>query len=123
MQGGTPQQGRAGCTVALLWACLLNAISTHSYLSYCTCKCTSAAMPPLTCVAVQTGKMLLEEKVHEDAIQDFQISADHSHGVTASLDKTAKLVDIETFEVLKTYRTGRLVQSAAISPIFDHVSV
>ena len=80
-------------------------------------------MPPLTCVAVQTGKMLLEEKVHEDAIQDFQISADHSHGVTASLDKTAKLVDIETFEVLKTYRTGRLVQSAAISPIFDHVSV
>ncbi len=59
--------------------------------------------------------------MHEDAIQDLQISPDGSHGVTASLDKTAKLVDIETFEVLKTYKTGRLVQSAAMSPIFDHV--
>ncbi len=70
---------------------------------------------------VQTGKMLLEEKVHEDAIQDLQLSADGSYGVTASLDKTAKLVDIETFQVFKTYRTGRLVQSACISPIMDHV--
>lgn len=69
----------------------------------------------------ETGKLLLEEKVHEDAIQDMQISADGSHGVTASLDKTAKLFDTETFQTLKTYRTGRLVQSAAISPIFDHI--
>ena len=60
--------------------------------------------------------------MHEDAIQDLQLSPDGSYAVSASLDKTAKLVDIETFQVLKTYRTGRLVQSAAISPIFDHVS-
>ena len=66
--------------------------------------------------------MLLEEKVHEDAIQDLQLAPDGSYAISASLDKTAKLVDIETFQVLKTYRTGRLVQSAAISPIFDHVS-
>ena len=72
---------------------------------------------------LKTGKMLLEEKVHEDAIQDLQLSPDGSYVVSASLDKTAKLVDIETFQVLKTYRTGRLVQSAAISPIFDHVSL
>ncbi|GAX75437.1 hypothetical protein CEUSTIGMA_g2881.t1 [Chlamydomonas eustigma] len=69
----------------------------------------------------ETGQMLLEEKVHEDAIQDFQLSPDGSYGVTASLDKTAKLVDLETFQVIKTYKTGRLVQSAAISPIMDHV--
>lgn len=69
----------------------------------------------------ETGKMLLEERVHQDAIQDFQIAPDGSYGITASLDKSAKLVDTETFEVLKTYNTGRLVQSACISPIFDHV--
>lgn len=60
--------------------------------------------------------------MHEDAIQDMQMSADGSHVITASLDKSAKLVDVQTFEVLKTYKTGRFVQSAAISPIFDHVS-
>jgi translation initiation factor 3 subunit I len=65
--------------------------------------------------------MLLEEKVHEDAIQDLQLAPDGSYGVTASLDKTSKLVDIETFQVIKTYKTGRLVQSAAISPLMDHV--
>ena len=77
----------------------------------------------LVCAPPQTGKMLLETKVHEDAIQDLQLSPDGSYAVSASLDKTAKLVDIETFQVLKTYRTGRLVQSAAISPIMDHVSM
>ena len=80
----------------------------------------------LTCTAcfpvhIQTGKMLLEEKVHEDAIQDLQLAPEGGYAVSASLDKTAKLVDLETFQVLKTYRTGRLVQSAAISPIMDHV--
>ncbi len=60
--------------------------------------------------------------MHEDAIQDLQIAADGASGITASLDKTAKLIDLDTFETLKTYRTGRFVQSAAMSPIFDHVS-
>jgi len=31
------------------------------------------------------------------------------------------LIDTETFETLKTYNTGRLVQSAAISPLYDHI--
>lgn len=70
---------------------------------------------------VETGKCLQETQVHEDAIQDMQMSADQTHAITASLDKTAKLIDVETFEVLKTYKTGKFVQSAAISPIFDHV--
>lgn len=69
----------------------------------------------------ETGKLLLEEKVHGDAIQDMQVAQDGSHAVTASLDKSAKLIDMETFKVLKTYNTGRLVQSACMSPIFDHV--
>lgn len=65
--------------------------------------------------------MLQETTVHEDAIQDMQMSPDETYVITASLDKTAKLVDVETFEPLKTYKTGRFVQSAAISPLFDHV--
>ncbi|KXZ44270.1 hypothetical protein GPECTOR_70g501 [Gonium pectorale] len=70
---------------------------------------------------VETGQMLQETQVHEDAIQDMQMSPDETHVITASLDKTARVVDIETFQVLKTYKTGRFVQSAAMSPLFDHV--
>eukprot|EP00775_Hariotina_reticulata_P001351 gene1351-1692_t len=69
----------------------------------------------------ETGKLLSEAQVHEDAIQDMQLSPDGSYVVTASLDKTAKLVDNQSLEVLKTYKTGRFVQSAAISPLYDHV--
>ena len=41
---------------------------------------------------------------------------------TASKDSTAKLYDTETLECLKTYKTERPVNSASISPKFDHVS-
>jgi translation initiation factor 3 subunit I len=50
-----------------------------------------------------------------------QMSPDGSYVITASLDKTAKLIDLLTLEPLKTYKTGRFVQSAAISPLYDHV--
>lgn len=72
---------------------------------------------------MQTGKMLQEVQVHEEAIQDMQMSPDETHVITASLDKTGRLIDVETFQVLKTYKTGRFVQSAAMSPVLDHVSV
>mmetsp|Transcript_93 Transcript_93/g.148 ORF Transcript_93/g.148 Transcript_93/m.148 type:complete len:328 (+) Transcript_93:115-1098(+) len=69
----------------------------------------------------ETGQQILEKQVHEDAIQDMQLSPDGSYVVTASLDKTAKLIDLEDFSELKVYKTGRFVQSAAISPAYDHV--
>eukprot|EP00798_Chlamydomonas_sp_ICE-L_P007824 gene7824-1023_t len=76
----------------------------------------------------ETAEMLLEVQVHADTsqdrqscIQDLQMSRDGTHAITASLDKTAKMVDTETFETIKTYKTGRFVQSAAMSPLFDHV--
>ncbi len=65
--------------------------------------------------------MLLEKQVHDGDIQDMQVSPDGAYFITASLDKTAKLVDVVELEALKTYKTGRFVQSAAISPLFDHV--
>lgn len=41
--------------------------------------------------------------------------------VTASKDTSAKLFDSESLMCLKCYKTERPVNSASISPIFDHV--
>ena len=43
--------------------------------------------------------------------------------ITASKDNSAKLLDAEKLDVLKTFRTERPVNSAALSPIKDHVSI
>ena len=72
---------------------------------------------------VETGKLLHEVQLHEKTIQDMQMSQDGTHFVTASVDRTAKLVDTNSFEVLKTYSSQVPVNSAAISPIFDHVLI
>jgi len=72
---------------------------------------------------VETGKPLAEEKLHEGTIQDLQMAADGSHFITASVDRTAKLVDTKTLEVLKVYKSEVPINSAAISPIFNHVLI
>ena len=41
--------------------------------------------------------------------------------ITASKDNFAKLFDVESLQVLKTYKTDRPVNSASISPIRDQV--
>lgn len=41
--------------------------------------------------------------------------------ITSSKDNLAKLLDVETMEVLKTYETDRPVNSASISPVCEHV--
>jgi len=43
--------------------------------------------------------------------------------VTASKDKTAKLFDVEDLSVHKVYVTERPVNSASLSPTYDHVSI
>ncbi len=70
---------------------------------------------------MQVGKMIEEKQVHEKQVQDMQLSLDGTHVCTASTDRTAKLVDVQTLETLKTYNTERPANSAAISPIYDHV--
>lgn len=70
---------------------------------------------------VETGKMTAENLVHEKHIQDLQMSPDGSHLITASLDKNSKLLDVQTLEVLKVYKTDRPCNSAAISPSYPHV--
>lgn len=51
----------------------------------------------------------------------MQCNKDGTMFVTASKDHTAKLFDSESLVLLKTYKTERPVNSATISPIFDHV--
>lgn len=67
------------------------------------------------------GKEIVSVKDHLSGIKDMQLSRDGTMFVTASKDTTAKLFDTDTLECLKTYKTERPVNSASISPIFDHV--
>jgi len=62
-------------------------------------------------------------KGHSDQIKDIQFSPDLSYFITASKDTTAKIVDPETLECVKTYRTERPVNSAAISPLRSEVCI
>lgn len=72
---------------------------------------------------VETGKIVKEKFIHEKGIQDMRMSKDSTHFVTASIDKTAKLTDTQTLEVLKVYSTERPCNSADLSPIYDHVLI
>lgn len=58
---------------------------------------------------------------HHATINDMQASKDGTMFITASKDNTSKLFDIDSLEVLKTYKTERPVNSAAISPNYEHV--
>lgn len=60
-------------------------------------------------------------KEHDSLINDMQFNKDGTMFITASKDSTAKLFDSDNLMLLKTYRTERHVNSAAISPIMDHV--
>jgi len=52
--------------------------------------------------------------VHEATVMDLQMSQDRSYFITASRDKTAKLIDAESLEVIKSYITTTPLNSAAI---------
>ena len=66
----------------------------------------------------KTGEMLENVYSHDDGMQisDMQWSADRTYFLTASKDKTAKLHDTRTLEVLKTYVADTPINSAAITP-------
>ncbi|GJQ88038.1 Trip1 [Trypoxylus dichotomus] len=70
---------------------------------------------------IKTGKKLHTTKEHEHLINDMQMSKDSTMFITASKDHTAKLFDSDNLMLLKTYKTERPVNSAAVSPILEHV--
>lgn len=60
---------------------------------------------------------------HRGTINDIQFNKDQTMFITASKDHTSKLFDTATMDLMKVYKTERPVNSAAISPIRDHVVV
>merc|ERR1719330_1128603 len=64
---------------------------------------------------VKTQKKLQLKSDH------MQPSKDGSMFVTASKDHTSMLFDSDTMERMKTYTTERPVNSASLSPLYDHV--
>jgi len=70
---------------------------------------------------IKTGEMTKKVKHHTHKITDLQCSSDNMMLLTASKDKTAKLFHAPTLDFMKAYTTERPVNSAAISPIRDHV--
>jgi len=66
----------------------------------------------------KTGEQLDNVQVHDvDAIiTDLQWSADRTYFITSSKDKTAKLINAQDLEVMKTYVTDTPLNSASITP-------
>jgi len=58
---------------------------------------------------------------HKRTIMDLQKSADNIALISAGKDHTSKLFDLKTLQHLKTYQSERPVNSAAISPIREHI--
>lgn len=77
----------------------------------------------------KTGKFVQTVQVHgihnEEkvvSITDIQFAPeDKSYFITASKDKCAALVDVETFDILKVYKADAPMNTAAITPIKDFV--
>jgi len=70
---------------------------------------------------MKTNQKLKMATNHEKAITDMQLSPDGTMFISSSKDHTANLYDLESLERIHTYKTERPVNSAAISPIYDHV--
>jgi len=73
----------------------------------------------------KSGEQLENVQIHEMdglvTIMDLQWSADRTYFITASKDKTAKLINARDLEVMKTYPADTPLNSAAITPKKDYV--
>ncbi|KAH8109243.1 WD40 repeat-like protein [Phellopilus nigrolimitatus] len=88
--------------------------------------CTFAHIANLILTGHESGKVALfdaktgdevlnNERAHMDIVTDLQIAPDRSYFITSSKDKTARLHDTRTLQVLKTYSTETPLNSAAIA--------
>ncbi|KAI5811649.1 WD40-repeat-containing domain protein [Peziza echinospora] len=66
----------------------------------------------------KSGEFIKAEQAHEEdsLITDMQMSQDRTYFITACKDKTAKIIDVETLSVLRTYVTDTPLNTAAITP-------
>ncbi|CAO2825700.1 unnamed protein product [Amaranthus hypochondriacus] len=77
------------------------------------------AWDPVTGQEVMSTKD--NENGHKKTITSLCLSADKSHFLTGSLDKSAKLWDTRTLTLIKTYATEQPVNAVTMSPLLDHV--
>uniref|UniRef100_A0A2K5DMW1 Serine-threonine kinase receptor-associated protein n=1 Tax=Aotus nancymaae TaxID=37293 RepID=A0A2K5DMW1_AOTNA len=85
------------------------------------CIITSHESGKLNQYSAKSGEVLVNGKEHLRQINDIQLSRDVTMFVTASKDNTAKIFDSTTLEHQKTFWTEHPVNSAALSPNYDHV--
>eukprot|EP00823_Brevimastigomonas_motovehiculus_P006903 TRINITY_DN5925_c0_g1_i1.p1 TRINITY_DN5925_c0_g1~~TRINITY_DN5925_c0_g1_i1.p1 ORF type:complete len:325 (+),score=74.68 TRINITY_DN5925_c0_g1_i1:75-1049(+) len=69
----------------------------------------------------EKGAEIASAKDHKEKINSMQFSKDHTMIITASSDKTARVYDARRLELLKTFKSDRPLNSAAISPLKPHV--
>ncbi|KAJ5459768.1 Eukaryotic translation initiation factor 3 subunit I [Penicillium daleae] len=71
----------------------------------------------------KTGDQLENVQAHEfdSQINDLQFSPDHTYFITASKDKSAKLMSASNLAILKTYVADTPLNSASITPKKDYV--
>eukprot|EP01087_Luapelamoeba_hula_P022405 TRINITY_DN8003_c0_g2_i1.p1 TRINITY_DN8003_c0_g2~~TRINITY_DN8003_c0_g2_i1.p1 ORF type:complete len:224 (-),score=20.39 TRINITY_DN8003_c0_g2_i1:64-735(-) len=69
----------------------------------------------------ETGQLLRRIAEHSGTVGSISFSVDRAHFLTTSDDRSAKLFDTKSLELLKTYETKRQVNAGSISPIMDHV--
>ena len=83
------------------------------------------AYKPMHCIqpflSVQTGKITAENRIHDLDIKDMRFSRDGTHFITASGDRTSKIVDAQDLTVMKEFAFERPANAADMSPIADHV--
>lgn len=69
----------------------------------------------------ETGKELQVVDAHDKMVQDLKMSPDGTCFLTAALDKSAKLWDSTTLELIKTYKCERPLNACSMSPTMDHL--
>ncbi|KAH8147515.1 uncharacterized protein LAJ45_08342 [Morchella importuna] len=73
----------------------------------------------------KSGELIQDIQAHEigtaGQITDIQMAPDRTYFVTASKDKTAKIIDVDNLKVLKTFVTDTPLNTAALTPKKDFV--
>ncbi|KAI9795592.1 MAG: translation initiation factor eIF3 subunit [Sarcosagium campestre] len=71
----------------------------------------------------KTGETLINVQAHEldSLVTDLQWAPDRTYFITASKDKTAKIISARTLETLKSFTTDTPLNTAAITPKKDYV--
>ena len=72
---------------------------------------------------VETGQEVQSTNVHKERINRINFNKDKTLLITASKDKSAKLLDPVSLQMLKTYQTPTPVNGAVISPTHPHVLI